>query len=115
MGLALEQNHNEQDFFTQIDEACASYHKDSLFGRKLPAGTYVSILDMSGGKPVQTSHKAESFNALMHEHQGKVDRYFSQCFFNEPDRKSVHCAFISHIWVDLDFYKNPPSTRISHT
>ncbi|MFH7812588.1 MULTISPECIES: hypothetical protein [Acetobacter] len=110
MGLALEQNHNEQDFFTQIDEACASYHKDSLLGRTLPAGTYVSILDRSGANPVQTSHKAESFNALMHEHQGKVDRYFSQCFFNEPDRKGVHCAFISHLWVDLDFYKNPPTS-----
>lgn len=111
MGLTLKQNYSEHDIFTQIDEVCENYHTDCLLGRTLPAGTYFSILDRSGEKPIQTSYKVESFNSLIQEHHGKIDRYFSQCFFNEPDRQNIHCAFISHLWVDLDFYKNPPSSE----
>jgi hypothetical protein len=83
---------------------------DPLEPRILPRGGWpfwTLNTRQSGGKLRQQPYRLSDLNFILGSVRKDLDTYMSQAFFAAPCRRAVHLAWLTHAYVDLDFYKLP--------
>lgn len=64
-------------------------------------------LSPAGRLNQQRAFQVDELETVLHLTAGKPDLFISQCFLDQPVRKSPHVQYGTHAFVDLDTYKIP--------
>ena len=83
---------------------------DPLEPRVLPRGGWpfwTLNTQSPGGHMAQRPYRLRDMEWVLRHVRPDLDTYMSQAFFARPCRRSVHVAWLTHAYVDLDLYKLP--------
>ena len=72
-------------------------------------------LNVAGRGMQQQPYRLHQMERVLDHVRQDVDTYMSQALFDRPCRRALHVAWMTHAYVDLDFYKLPERRHLNDT